>query len=142
MARPTATLPESPPQPGAPPPRRGPIGWIVAGSLVLGAVAALVLVWFAVDGAREHVITGTALLGFALGWAALALLSTRWTSQPQRWALVPAAVLALIGVALLLFAPGASGMTALGWVWPPILLVPRRVDAAAGPPAPGQLDPT
>jgi pimeloyl-ACP methyl ester carboxylesterase len=123
MARPTATLPESPPQPGAPPPRRGPIGWIVAGSLVLGAVAALVLVWFAVAGAREHVITGTALLGFALGWAVLALMSTRWTSQPQRWALVPAAVLAVIGVALLLFAPGASVMTALGWVWPPVLLL-------------------
>jgi pimeloyl-ACP methyl ester carboxylesterase len=123
MARSTATLPESPPQPGAPPPRRGPIGWIVAGSLVLGAVAALVLVWFAVGGAREHVITGTALLGFAVGWGLLALLSTRWTSQPQRWVLVPAAVLAVIGVALLLFAPGASGMTALGWVWPPVLLV-------------------
>src|SRR4051812_42483681 len=123
MARPTATLPESPRQPGTPPPRRGPIGWIVAGSLVLGAVAALVLVWFAVAGAREYIITGTALLGFALGWAALALLSTRWTSQPQRWALVPAAVPAVIGVALLLFAPGASGMTALGWVWPPVLLV-------------------
>ena len=68
MARPTATLPESPPQPGVPPPRRGPIGWIVAGSLVLGAAAALILVWFAVAGAREHVITGTALLGLALGW--------------------------------------------------------------------------
>jgi hypothetical protein len=90
MARPTATLPESPPQPGAPVPRRGPIGGIVAGSLVLGAVAALVLVWFAVAGAREHVITGTALLGFALGWAALALMSMQWTNQPQRWALVPA----------------------------------------------------
>jgi pimeloyl-ACP methyl ester carboxylesterase len=51
------------------------------------------------------------------------LMSTRWTSQPQRWGLVPAAVLAVIGVALLLFAPGASVMTALGWVWPPILLV-------------------
>jgi ABC-type uncharacterized transport system permease subunit len=57
---------------------------ITAGSLLLGAVAALVLVWFAVAGTREHVITGTALLGLALGWAALALLSTRWTSKPQR----------------------------------------------------------
>jgi hypothetical protein len=123
-ARPIATLSESPPQPGALPPRRGPIGWIVASSLVLGAVAALVLVRFAVAGVREHVITGIALLGLALGWAALALLSTRWTSQPQRWVLVPAAVLAVIGVALLLFEPGASVMTALGWVWPPVLLVP------------------
>ena len=49
---------------GAPP---GPIGWIVAGSLVLGAAAALVLVAVIFAGAREHVITGSALLGFALG---------------------------------------------------------------------------
>jgi pimeloyl-ACP methyl ester carboxylesterase len=123
MAQPTATLTASPPQPGAPALRRGPIGWIVAGSLVLGAAAALVLVAVVFAGAREHIITGSALLGFALGWALLALLSTRWTSQPQRWALVPAAVLGVIGVALLLLAPGASAMTALGWVWPPILLV-------------------
>jgi hypothetical protein len=47
MARPTATLTESPPQPGVPAPPRGPIGWIIAGSLVVGAAAAAVLVWFA-----------------------------------------------------------------------------------------------
>jgi pimeloyl-ACP methyl ester carboxylesterase len=123
MARPIATLTESPPGPGVPAPRRGPIGWIVAGSLVVGAAVAFVLVWQVLAGAREHVITGAALLGFALGWALLALLSARWTSQPQRWALVPAGVLAVIGVALLLLAPGASVMAALGWVWPPILLV-------------------
>jgi pimeloyl-ACP methyl ester carboxylesterase len=122
MAPPTATLTAAPPQPAAPA-RRGPIGWIVAGSLVLGAAAALVLVAVVFAGAREHVITGSALLGFALGWVLLALMSARWTSQPQRWALVPAAVLGVIGGALLLLAPGASVMTALGWVWPPILLV-------------------
>jgi hypothetical protein len=66
LARPTGTLTESLPQPGAPASRRGPIGWIVAGSLVVGAGAAFVLVWLLFAGAREHVITGTALLGFAL----------------------------------------------------------------------------
>jgi hypothetical protein len=123
MARPTATLNAPPPQPAAPALRRGPIGWIVTGSLVSGAAAALVLVCVVFAGAREHVITGSALLGFALGWALLAVMSTRWTSQPQRWALVPSAVLGMIGVTLLLLAPGASVMTALGWLWPPILLV-------------------
>ena len=43
-------------------------------------------------GAAEYVITGSALLAFAAGWAMLAVLSTRLTSQPQRWAYVPAAV--------------------------------------------------
>jgi pimeloyl-ACP methyl ester carboxylesterase len=60
------------------------------------------------------------LLGFALGWALLAVLSVRFSDQPQRWAAAPAAFLAAVGVASL------SGSTAvqdvLGWVWPPALL--------------------
>jgi hypothetical protein len=54
------------------------------------------------------------LLGFAFGWGLLALLSERHTSQPQRWALISAAVMAVSGVALLLFAPDDRVMTVLG----------------------------
>ena len=50
--------------------------------------------------AREHVITGSVLLTFAAAWA-LAVLSERWTDQPQRWAFVPAAFMALAGTAVL-----------------------------------------
>ena len=63
-----------------------------------------------------------ALLGFASGWALLAVLTTRVTSQPQRWAAVPAAVMAATGVALLAFTPGDGALTAAGWVWPPAAL--------------------
>ena len=73
-------------------------------------------------GAAEHVITGSALLAFAFGWAMLAVLSTRLTSQPQRWALVPAALMAVTGLGLLALAPGNGALTAAGWVWPPALL--------------------
>jgi pimeloyl-ACP methyl ester carboxylesterase len=104
-------------------PRRGRIGWIVASSLCLGVVAALVLVLVVAAGAAEHVVIGTALLGFALGWAVLAVLSERLTDQPQRWTTTPAAVLGVSGGALLLLAPGERAMTALGWVWPPVLFV-------------------
>ena len=34
------------------------------------------------------------LLTFAFAWLALAVLSQRWTDQPQRWAFVPAAFMA------------------------------------------------
>src|SRR5437762_3245969 len=44
------------------------IGRIVAGSLLAGFVAALVLVVGPFGGAPEHVIGGTALLAFAGGW--------------------------------------------------------------------------
>src|SRR4051795_562051 len=120
MASPTLTA--RPPEPGTDAPRRGLIGWIVAASLLAGAVAALVLVLVVAAGAAEHVVTGSTLLGFALGWALLAVLSQRWTDQPQRWALVPAAVLGTSGAALLLLAPGERVMAALGWGWPPVVL--------------------
>jgi pimeloyl-ACP methyl ester carboxylesterase len=122
MARPTTILTELPPIPSPHPPRRGRIGLVIATSLLIGAVAALVLDVVVFAGAREHVITGTALLGFALGWGLLALWSGRRTSQPQQWALVPAAFLGLSGVALLLLTPSDRALTLLGWVWPPALL--------------------
>jgi pimeloyl-ACP methyl ester carboxylesterase len=67
------------------------------------------------------VITGSALLAFALGWSMLALLSTRFTSQPQRWAFVPAAFMAVIAIGLLVLGPGDRVLTAAGWVWPPAM---------------------
>lgn len=98
------------------------IGRIVALSLIAGFVTAIVLVGLVVPGAEEHVITGSVMVAFGLGWALLALLSVRLTDQSQRWAQVPAAYFLLIGAGLLVFAPSAETMTLLGWVWPPLLL--------------------
>ncbi|HYN96079.1 MAG TPA: alpha/beta hydrolase [Pilimelia sp.] len=101
--------------------RRGPIGRIVAVSLGTGVLAALAFTLLAVPGAPEHVITGWAVLGLALGWAMLAVLASRLTSQPQRWAVVPATAAGVTGVALLLLAPDNDTLTTAGWIWPPAL---------------------
>jgi pimeloyl-ACP methyl ester carboxylesterase len=98
--------------------RKGRVGLIVAGSMLSGLVVALVLVIGAFGGAQEHVIMGAALLGWALGWALLAGLSIQWSDQPQRWAVVPAALMALAGGSLLIFRPDANAMNLLGWIWP------------------------
>ena len=74
--------------------RREPVWRVVGGSLAAGFVAAIVLTLGVFGGAAEHVISGSALLAFAAGWAMLALLSNHFTSQPQRWARVPAAFMA------------------------------------------------
>jgi pimeloyl-ACP methyl ester carboxylesterase len=95
---------------------------IVAGSLLAGLVAAIALVLGPFAGGREAVITGAILLGFAVGWALLAVLSVRFTDRPLRWAAVPAASMALTGAGLIALAPSAAALTALGWVWPPLLL--------------------
>ena len=102
--------------------RKGHVGLIVAGSMITGFIVALVLVIGPFAGAQEHVIMGTALLGWALGWALLAVLSIRWTDQPQQWAVAPAALMALAGASLLIFRPDANAFNVLGWIWPPALI--------------------
>lgn len=104
----------------ADPGRRGHIGWIVAGSLVTGLVVGLLLVAAPFIPAEESELTGALLCGFALGWAMLAVLSVRFSDQPQRWAAAPALFLGLGGLLLVGFGSGVHGV--LSWVWPPALL--------------------
>ena len=61
------------------------------------------------------------MLGFALGWSMLGVVSNRFTDQPQRWTAVPAVFMALGGLVLLTF--GSAAHDVLKWVWPPALLV-------------------
>ena len=104
--------------PGA---RRSHVGRVVAGSLAAGFVAAGVLPFLPADTVDVDFSTAMVLFGWALGWALMAALSIRFTDQPQRWAVAPATFMAVSG-ALVLWAPDAV-VDALGWVWPPALLV-------------------
>src|SRR3954462_13673862 len=105
-----------------PPPRRRP-AVVVAGSLIAGVAAAVALVAGPLAGGGEAVITGGLLLGFAAGWALLAVLSARFTDRPQPWAAVPAAARATGGPGLAPLPPGAGPRGPLGGVGPPLLLV-------------------
>ena len=99
---------------------RGHIGWIVAGSLATGLVAAFLLAAAPFIPAEESAVTGAVLCGFALGWAMLAVLSVRFTDQPQRWAAAPALLMGLGGLLLVGF--GSPVHQVLNWVWPPAML--------------------
>jgi pimeloyl-ACP methyl ester carboxylesterase len=88
--------------------------------LAAGLVAALLLVAAPFIPAEESHLTGAILCGFALGWAMLAVLSIRFTDQPQRWAAAPALFMGLGGLLLVGF--GSSVREVLDWVWPPALL--------------------
>ena len=103
------------------PPNRGHVGFIVLGCLGAGLLLAVVLVLLPFAGARENVISGAVLLAFAFGWASLAILSVRYTEQPQRWATLPAILSALVGTVLLLW-QGSVSHDAVGWLWPIALL--------------------
>src|SRR5215216_5658030 len=98
---------------------RGHLGLIVSSSLATGLVAALALVAAPFIPAKENVLTGVVLLAFALGWALLAVLSTRFSSQPQRWAAAPTAFMAVAGLVSL--SGSAAVQAVFSWVWPPVL---------------------
>jgi pimeloyl-ACP methyl ester carboxylesterase len=104
-----------------PEPRGSHVGGVVAGSLAAGFAAAVILPFLPVGTPDADFATAMVLFGFALGWALLAVLSIRFTDQPQRWAVAPAIFMGLSG-ALVLWAPDAM-VDALGWVWPPALVV-------------------
>ncbi|WP_138759337.1 alpha/beta fold hydrolase, partial [Modestobacter altitudinis] len=99
---------------------RGHIGWIVAGSLATGLIAAGLLVAAPIIAPTEAGVTGAFLCGLALGWAMLAVLSVRFTDQPQRWAAAPALFMGLSGLLLVMLGSSVHGV--LTWVWPPALL--------------------
>jgi hypothetical protein len=107
-------------QPGrAQPTAKSRIGLIVALSMAAGLIAAVVLVAMPFIPARENVLTGVVLLAFALGWALLAVLSTRFSDQPQRWAAAPAMFMAVAGLVSL--SGSAAVQAGFSWVWPPVL---------------------
>lgn len=75
-------------------------------------------------------------LGFAFGWLLIVLLSTLFRA-PMRWAAIPAAVLGVLGLALLAGETGAALLALLGRFWPLVfvfiglaLLWRRRADEA------------
>jgi pimeloyl-ACP methyl ester carboxylesterase len=90
----------------------------VVGSQIAGLAVAIFLVTGPVAGGSEATITGSVLLAFGLGWGLLALLSTRFTDQPQRWALVPTVAMGLIGLSLLVLQPSTDVIGIVSWIWP------------------------
>ena len=96
---------------------------VVGTALLVGAGCALLLTLAVLPGATESVTTGSLLLGFGVGWAALAVLSERVTTRPQAWARVPAVAMAATGVVLVVVDPHDGTLTRLTWLWAPALLV-------------------
>ncbi len=103
------------PAPTHPLPSTRNIAWIVSVSLLAAILLSIVLVMVVVAGARESVISAAVLLAFAAGALLLAVLSTRRSDQPQRWALMAAGWLALASTVLLIW-PGVVSTAAIAWV--------------------------
>lgn len=99
------------------------IGLVVFGSIASGFVLGLLLVLVVFAGGEESQITGSALLALGAGFILLAAASSRFTDQPQRWALAPGIASAVVGLVVLLLSPGNRALGLAGWVWPVLLLL-------------------
>lgn len=65
---------------------------------------------------------GVFMLAFAAGWASIPLLSKLFTGVAQWWALIPGAVMALIGGAVLGGGAFRQALTYLPYIWPVALI--------------------
>jgi hypothetical protein len=74
-------------------------------------------------GGREHEIAGAALFALGLGFVLLAVGSTHFSNQPQRWALPPGVASAIVGLAMCVSSPSEHMLALAGWAWPGLLLV-------------------
>src|SRR5689334_13453269 len=98
------------------PGKKGRIGLVVFCSIAFGVVLGLVLVLLVFDGGEESQITGSALIALGAGYILLATAaSSGFTGQPQRWALVPGIAAVVVGLVILLVAPGNRALHLSGW---------------------------
>src|SRR5919108_843276 len=108
---------------GTAPRKRRRIALVVFGSIAFGFVLGLLLTLVVFAGGEESQITGSAVLALGAGFILLALASSRFTDQPQRWALAPGVAAVVIGLAILLASPGNRALGLAGWIWPVLLLL-------------------
>jgi hypothetical protein len=98
------------------------VGFIIPGGILfgigLGAIFTQNPALIAADTAKG----GVFLLGFALGWFLITVLSRLFTRQTQWWALIPGGIMLFVGGALML---GGTALTALEFAgrWWPLILI-------------------
>ncbi len=71
---------------------------------------------------QETVAGGVVILGLALGFVAITFISTFISPHRHFWALIPGAVLGVVGVLLLIGGDAMKLLTILGQFWPVILV--------------------
>src|SRR5690242_6866016 len=95
---------------------KGRIGLIVLGAIGSGLLLGLLLLLVVLGDAPEHEILGSALFALGMGFVLLAIGSSRFTDQPQAWALRPGVATVVMGLATWALAPSDRSLTLAGWV--------------------------
>jgi hypothetical protein len=99
------------------------VGLLIPGGILLGIGVGAFLVERVLTSANDQVQGGVFLLAFAAGWALITVASALFTDRTHRWPLIVAAVLGIIGLALLVVGPAVSALANSPWVWSIVLIL-------------------
>ncbi len=97
-------------------------GWLIPGGIMGGISLGIFLIEGPFRLAGEEGEGGLFMLAFALGWLSIALLSLL-TRERLWWALIPAGIMGLIGLAALGGGIWSSLLRLVGLAWPVGLIV-------------------
>jgi hypothetical protein len=98
-------------------------GWFIPGGILTGLGAGVVLVsgsWAARLPGDEG---GWFLLAFAAGWALIPLMSAIFTEENHLWALIPGAIIGMVGAAVLFGGVFGNVLEWAGKLWPLALII-------------------
>jgi hypothetical protein len=98
------------------------VGFIIPGGILTGIGLGVIFTQNAQIAITETAQGGVFFIGFALGWLLITVLSKLFTSETQWWALIPGAIMALIGGGLMLGGAALNVLEFAGRWWPLILV--------------------
>ena len=98
-------------------------GWFIPAGILGGLSLAIYMSQGSYQFAGEDAKGGAFLLGFALGWISIPVLSKLFTHDSHWWALIPGGIMALIGSAILFGGAALQALEYLQYVWPLGLIV-------------------
>jgi hypothetical protein len=98
------------------------VGFIIPGGILTGIGLGTIFTQSQQFANPETTQGGVFFIGFALGWFLITVLSKLFTSETQWWALIPGAIMALIGGGLMLGGAALNVLEFAGRWWPLILV--------------------
>ncbi len=97
-------------------------GFIIPGGVLTGIGLGAIFTENPALAATKLAQGGVFFIGFALGWFLITVLSKLFTPNTQWWALIPGAIMVLIGGALMLGGTALNVLEFVGRWWPLILV--------------------
>jgi hypothetical protein len=97
-------------------------GFIIPGGILTGIGLGVIFTQNPALIAADTAKGGVFFIGFALGWFLITMLTKLFTNETHWWALIPGAIMALIGGGLMLGGAALNVLEFAGRWWPLILI--------------------